>query len=176
MSLRTFFIAISIACMFAASARAGALDAPGEKKVTVKDEIQRGFNAGLNVEDFAAGPQAFTDAVDAIEDKNQQQRTDSDGFKLGVAFVAWQFNWQLVSSGLASVPVGGGERLDAAQVTASMANHWYQTFRAISSRLGVTSDDLKDLFGIHGYDSARDNLSWEAAFKAKAFKRTKPEK
>ncbi len=174
MRLRPLVLACGFVFLLAVSARAGALDAPSEKKVTVKDEIQRGYSAALKVENFGAGPQAFEEAIRILEDKNEQQRTDSEGFKLGMAFAAWQFNWQLLSSGLAFVPVGKGEKLDAAQLTASMANLWYHTFQGSSTNLGVTADDLKELFGAHGYEPARDNATWEAAAQSKQYKGTMP--
>lgn len=67
------------------------LDAPAEKKITVKSEIQRGYSviSRIDVSNYATDPLKYIDAVEKKIDINKQNNTDTDGFYLGLYFQAW---------------------------------------------------------------------------------------
>ena len=66
------------------------LDQPMEKTVTLKTEIERGASIAdkLAIDDLCS-PRDFTQDISNVVEKNKQDQKDTDGFYLGIYFVAW---------------------------------------------------------------------------------------
>lgn len=67
------------------------LDAPGEKKVTVKTEISRGAREVLahSREDGSLNLATLDEEMATVVSRNNAANTDSQGFLLGARFLQW---------------------------------------------------------------------------------------
>ena len=59
------------------------LDAPGEKKVTVRSEIERGFSETFSAQINDVSLVYLEGHLDEVIDNNKSRQKDSDGFMLG---------------------------------------------------------------------------------------------
>ena len=69
------------------------LDAPGEKKVTVASEIERGRSemADAAIKSHTLNLLAYEVEHDEVIERNKAKNTDSDGFLLGALLEQWIF-------------------------------------------------------------------------------------
>ena len=181
MRLPFLFAVLLLACVLVASARAGDLDAPGAKPVTLRSEVERGRAAVERaVEETALDrdkTHTFGDKIKDLLATNQQARTDSEGFQLGLHFAAWQAFWQLLSWGQATDNSTVAGHVDLApDIAATSGQVHFLYFRQGCQRNDLTPAQLQELFAGDHYDPARDDAAWQAAVKATAFKGTKREK
>lgn len=66
------------------------LDAPTEKKVTIKSEIKRGHDAISLLSSTGGNLSAYAGKVFDVISYNKQKNTDTDAFYLGAYLAAWR--------------------------------------------------------------------------------------
>ncbi|MCM0760664.1 hypothetical protein M7775_19115 [Sporomusa sphaeroides DSM 2875] len=143
-------IVLCLLFVFAFSAVSYAnLDAPAEKKVTVKTEIDRGKSA-VHAAERSAGalkPQEFTKDVDFIINKNKQNNTDTDAFYMGVYGQAWIYAVIRCGRFSESKDFWKGRMTDGQIKSFERNTAWYyEQFRLKQKELGISDADLKKLF------------------------------
>lgn len=88
--------ALLLAMTIIKAAESADLNAPGQKTVTVRSEIQRGMQAMSQV----MLPTAMQRHYEAIKSANQQKNTDTDGFLYGLNYMSWHRGWSAASLGI----------------------------------------------------------------------------
>jgi len=118
------------------------LESSGQKKVTVKSEIQRGDEAA-----FSAAQSADTidllaqmDAIDRVFAINKQKNADSPGFLLGANFGAWS----ALSMHLELLKNMHVRNYDLAH---KFAINYFQQFRDLQRKMKITDDQLMETIG-----------------------------
>ncbi len=133
----------------------------------MRSEVARGYAAALTAATENADPDDLDKAINKVFDKNQQDRTDTDGFKLGMNFGEWRCLWRMLSS------TGRAVKSGEIRSVSMDANVSYKGFRNFSAKLGITDAQAKELFG-SDYNPDSDGVAWNAALKTGSFKGTFP--
>ena len=137
---------------------AGNLDQPGAKKVTVRSEIKRGYDAVSSA--FDTGLSASVLITDANMMKpikvNEQAGTDSPGFLLGASFGLWDHLTQLLKD---ATPDDDAASLETCRKGA-VRDH--DEFRRLEKELGLEDADLYEALEVPSAAAAGERLKkWE---------------
>lgn len=141
------FAALSIALVSAATlAQNSALDASGEKRITVGSEIARGsseiFTETLNRLDLSIV--ALNAHMADVIVRNQSRQTDSVGFMLGARYQEWrQLELLLRSAGVRKFN-------SAAEIESGLrdSKSYFVQMRSLQKELGIDDDALISALGI----------------------------
>jgi hypothetical protein len=125
------FLAILAA---AAASNAIDLDAPAQKPVTVRSEIERGIGAVL-------GAEPSDNLVALIAKANQQKNTDTDAFLFGLYYIGWQDAWSAASIGC--------KYRSAEEMYERHANEYFMTASELRKRLNLSSTEVRELVGVY---------------------------
>jgi hypothetical protein len=90
--MKSSFLLISIFSLFLIATRAIAIDleAPAEKKITVRSEVERGYSAVFDSCSLhSSAIMEIEDCVFKILERNKQKNTDTEAFLLGTYYEAW---------------------------------------------------------------------------------------
>ena len=96
MALGSSFRCFLLTSMGVVVTYAGDLDAPVQKPVTVRTEIERGLSA-VRALPVTSDPSRYEELLAALENANKQKNADTDAFLVGFYYAAWRGNWQLAS-------------------------------------------------------------------------------
>ncbi len=113
------------------------LDAPGEKKVTVASEIERGRSemADAAIKSHTLNLSAYEVEHDEVIERNKAKNTDSDGFLLGALLEQWIFVDQMYPTMASN---GFTNKEGAKLVRESLVEH----FRRFRRSYSPDADDL----------------------------------
>ncbi len=121
------------------------LESSGQKKVTVKSEIQRGHEAAFSAAqasdtmDLLSQMNAF-DRVFAI---NKQKNTDSPGFLLGADFGAWS----ALSMSLQLLKGKSYVRPGDYDLAHKLARDYFIKFRQLQRKMKISDEQLMETIG-----------------------------
>ena len=141
-------------------ATAGNLDQPGAKKVTVRSEIKRGYDAVSSA--FDTGLSASVLVTDANLMKpikvNEQAGTDSPGFLLGAYYGSWDHLTQLLKDA-----TSGTDDPASLETCRKGVVQDHDEFRRLEKELGLEDADLYEALEIRPASAASERLKkWEA--------------
>ena len=139
--------------------RAGDLNAPGAKPVTVQTEIERGYEAAEHCE-YAAGFPRYERELMAVEASNKERNTDSPGFLLGFNLGAWLKIWLMVSGGYYK-----GNDFKGAVV---LAGSHYDRFKQEQRVLDLTEQQVLQC-SVVSYRGHEDDEKWAAITESRRF-------
>ncbi len=122
------------------------LDAPGEKKVTVASEIERGRSemADAAIKSHTLNLLAYEVEHDEVIERNKAKNTDSDGFLLGALLEQWIFVDQMYPTMASN---GFTNKEGAKLVRESLVEH-FRRFRDLQKKFALDDDALLDAAGI----------------------------
>lgn len=143
-------IILCLLLIFSLGAVASAdLDAPAEKKVTVRSEIERGKSAvrAIDLKARSRNPSVFFNKVDDVLAKNQQDNTDTDAFLFGVYGQTWIYA-VLQTELFAKDREFWRGRLTDGQIESfnRITELYYKQFRDKQRQLNISDEDLLKLF------------------------------
>jgi len=122
------------------SVNAANLEAPAEKKVTIKSEIERGRSMVSNIKhDHSKGLFPFIDAVDKVVQLNKEKNTDTQAFCLGVYFLAWQYLNININVAKQYPEFHTPREIQLSEETAKL---YFEEFRKIQKELKIDDDTL----------------------------------
>lgn len=125
------------------------LDAPAEKKITVRSEIKRGKDAVEMAERSVSSskPLEFIEKVNSIIHTNRQNNTDTDAFYMGVYGQAWINTTIMCKVINENKDLWKGVLTDGQIKSLERETAWYyKQFRLKQKELDINDEDLKKLF------------------------------
>ena len=119
------------------------LNAPAEKKITVKSEIERGksaiSDAELRSSTHATDINSKIKLFDNIIDMNKQQNTDTEPFYLGASFVAWTSLDIILGLAAKNNKLFDPKDIQYAEQRATL---YFKDFRKIQKQLNIDDNTL----------------------------------
>jgi hypothetical protein len=122
------------------------LDAPGEKKITVRSEIKRGATEVTDhvIDNLTSSVLQLVVTMNEVIARNQANRTDSDGFMLGARFSQWhELNGHLRDS---SVYQSNSQSSIAERQ--EDCRRYFSEMRELQKKLGLNDDQLIEAVGV----------------------------
>jgi hypothetical protein len=145
--------------VIALSARAGDLNAPMKKQITVRSEIERGLAAVAALHDPEI-PLYYHRTLTAIISASQQKNEDTKGFVFGANYAAWHKLWSALSEQRFSDPF-------EARVAATHADICYTIALQMQKELGLTEAEVREVCA--EYFNADETKRFQAILKSKQF-------
>ena len=141
-------------------ARAGSLDQPGAKKITVRSEIKRGYDVVSGALDTGLSASVLITDANMMKPikANEQAGTDSPGFLLGAYYAAWDHLTQLLKD-------AANESDDPVSLETCRrgAARDHDEFRRLEKALGLEDADLYEALELKTPAAAGERLKrWEA--------------
>lgn len=153
-NMKTLSLIIAAISLTAGLTNARELDAPGGKQITVRSEIERGIGA-MNRSMLPADMQRQYEAIMAI---NRQRNTDSDGFRLGLNYIAWHRGWMA-----ANIPMRGWDQ----KFAEAQATQCYRDYKTLRTKLEISAAQMKELAGI--WYRANQESAFEDVLRSRRF-------
>jgi hypothetical protein len=134
---------------------AAELDAPAQKQVTVRSEIQRGhdaiFQSCLNFNAYNV-PKVLN-ISEKVLNKNSQNNTDTDAFLLGAYYTICQkLNWAISSK---------GNTEDQVQTGKDQLAFYYKKFREKQQLLSIDDNQFSEAIGVNYEFVKKDFDRWD---------------
>src|SRR5947207_15975496 len=89
LSMKQIVAALCLVALVSGSAEAIDLNAPAEKKVTIRSEILRGRDLIDDLPHSVADAYGYHDAINHVLHTEKEKNTDTDAFYLGAYFSAY---------------------------------------------------------------------------------------
>ncbi len=138
------------------------LDDPAQKQVTVKTEIQRGYDVVANANNQAIKTGgSLDDLVSASLSANKQVNTDTEAFKLGVYFKTWQIYSQKVKADTMLFNNMGDPAVDKDWELRKQGKIYFNEYRMIQTSLALDDKVICDVVGIKYEDIKFVLESWD---------------
>ena len=143
-----------------AAATAGNLDQPGAKKVTVRSEIKRGYDAVSSAYDTGLSASVLVTDANMMKPLkvNEQAGTDSPGFLLGAHYALWDHLTQLLKDANTESDDGG-----SLETCRQGAVRDHDEFRRLEKELGLEDGELYEALELKTPAAAGERLKqWES--------------
>lgn len=138
------------------------LDAPGEKKVTLGSEIQRGAEA-VEAVGTSGNLLNFSERYSRLIAENRQSNTDTEGFSLGAeAKMAFYMDIRLDVLRDATDPLGN--TVETVNMAIDFTVQWFKEFRQKQAQLGIQDEKMADLLGIKLDSFQKRVAAWESKY------------
>lgn len=142
------------------AALAADLDAPAQKQVTVRSEIQRGNAA---IDDVCTGKYGVLNTLNAFDralGRNKQNNTDTDAFLLGAYWaITWRMNLEITFE---------SNTKEEKLLAKDRFSFYYKNFRKKQQALGLSDKQFSEALGMI-YDNVKKDLEkWDSLVNATA--------
>ena len=135
--MKCLFTLLYCVLVFCTTAYGSPLDAPGEKKITVRSEIERGYDtASYALSKAPLDNNAVAMAIIDARNRQVQANKDSDGFCLGYDYRGWE----IVSGHI--FDYRGGK----SQFAEDIAVSYFKRFRFQQEKMGISDEDFLSVF------------------------------
>jgi len=154
---RAVFIgfAIILNLMWGQPSSAVDLDAPVEKKVTVRSEIKRGsssmFDCALNTPHYGLSGGTTIDCLSRVLHDAEYKNTDTEPFKLGAYFQAWidmDYKAEGGEPRLSKDPKMVEIYREQDKLNKSATRRYYKEMEMIQAQLNITDETLCNITGM----------------------------
>jgi hypothetical protein len=138
------------------------LDDSAQKQVTVRTEIQRGYNAVVDVNSQVIKTgEDVDDLVRSILSKNEQANTDTEPFKLGVYLKTWQTYSQNVEADTITFYKANDPIFEKDQLLRKQAKPYFAEYRKIQTSLALDDKTICEAVGIKYEDIQIVLRNWD---------------
>jgi hypothetical protein len=144
---RNFLLQLVVLLVVFSPALAVDLNAPAEKKITVRSEIARGWETVMSGFTNSHSDQAPN--VSEMISNEKLKNTDTDGFLLGADLGAWWLNARIASN-----PDDTTRQFPAlVESNFKLADVWFKEFRDKQREMKLSDKQLADVVGMN-YDQS----------------------
>lgn len=142
--MRNKILLFPICCLLLIFNKAMALDldAPAEKKITVKSEIKRGEEACslLGCKSYNYIVDEIGDCCNKVIESNKQKNTDTEAFLLGAYFGGW-VNMDTIIDAKADIAKRSGRAYNEEML---WPDFYFKEYRKRQQAMGISDDKLCD--------------------------------